>query len=327
MRTLGKTGIAAPRIGLGCVTFGREIGERAAFAVMDYAVERGINLFDTAEAYGAGQARAYRRTYLGIDDQRESGSEMHSSEKIIGRWLRSNGARGKIVLVTKMTSNFSRAHVREALAQSLERLQTDSVDAYLFHAFDPETPVEESLAAIDEAVASGGARAAGCSNYTAAQLHEALAASRRLGLRRFEVTEPVYNLLAREIESDLLPFCGEQKIGVLGYSPLGAGFLAGKYTQNRSALPKGTRFDVIPGHADVYFSDRNFRIVKELHRMAARIGLPAVRLAMAWALRRPEITTVLVGARTTAHLDNALAAAETELRPEWLEEIDRWGAA
>jgi len=260
-RALGRTGLSAPRIGLGCVTFGREIDEDASFAIMDYAVEHGVTLFDTAEAYGGGQAREYRKSALGMDDTREVSGELHSSEKVIGRWLRARGCRTNITLVTKVTTNYTRGHVREALDASLERLETDFVDVYLFHQFDAKSPVDEAVAALDEMVASGKARAGGVSNYNSQQLHAALDASRRLGLRRVEVTQPPYSLAAREIESDLLPLCEREQIGVLGYSPLGAGFLTGKYTPDRNAFPKGSRFEVIPGHADVYFSERNFRMV------------------------------------------------------------------
>jgi len=286
------------RIGLGCATFGREITEAESFAVMDHAVKRGIRLFDTAEAYSAGL-----------------------SEQIVGRWVRSRGARGEIVLLTKVTRNFTREHVREALAASLERLQTVAVDLYLCHSFDPATPPEETCEAMNDAVRSGFARAIGCSNYTGAQLEAALATSESRGHARFEVVENAYNLVSREIESDLLPITTPRQIRVLGYSPLAAGFLMGKYSPDRAQIPKGTRFDVVPGHADVYFSDRNFRTVERLKDLAGRAGLPVERLAMAWAFQNPAVDTVLVGARSTTHLDNAFQALETELRREWLAEM------
>lgn len=324
LRELGRSGVKAGRLGLGCATFGREISEADAFAIMDHAVALGIRLFDTAEAYGGGQARLYRKKELGADDEREVSGEMHSSEKIVGRWMKSRGSRRDIVLLTKVTSNFTREHVRQALAASLERLQTDSVDLYLYHSFDPDSPVEEACAAMDEAVRSGWARAGGCSNYSGPQLEAALAASGSLGVARFEVTECPYNLVAREIETDLLPVTEQQRVGVLAYSPLAAGFLTGKYSPDRAAVPKGTRFDVIPGHADVYFRDRNFRYVERLRQLAARTGLAPERLAMAWALQNPGVDTVLVGARTEAHLDNAVAAAATDFPAAWMEEIGQW---
>src|ERR1700733_11385108 len=138
-RLLGTWGLAASRLGLGCVTFGREVDDSAAFEIMDYAFEHGIRLFDPEEAYGGGQARAYRREAYGVDDEREVSGEWHSSEKIVGRWLLSRGVREQLVLVTKVTTNFTEAHLFDALSESLSRLQTDCVDVYLLHGFDSKT--------------------------------------------------------------------------------------------------------------------------------------------------------------------------------------------
>lgn len=323
-RELGRSGLRCGRVGLGCATFGREIDEAQAFRIMDQALERGITLFDTAEAYGGGQARLYRKNQFGVEDEREVSGEMHSSEKIIGRWLRARNARKHIVLLTKVTVDFRPEHVRTALAASLERLQTDVIDLYLYHQFDAKTPLAEAAAAADEGVRGGLVRAAGCSNYSGAQLEAALNESRSRELARFEVIESNYNLAVRDIESDLLPLTRRESVGVLSYSPLGAGFLTGKYTPDRGAFPKGTRFDVIPGHADVYFNERNFRVVENLRELAERTGIPAERLAMAWVFQNAGIDVVLVGARTAAHLDNAIAAVETACDPAWLSEMNSW---
>ena len=323
-RELGKSGLRCGRIGLGCATFGREIGEEQAFQIMDYAVEQGITLFDTAEAYGGGQARAYRKNQFGVADEREVSGEMHSSEKIIGRWLRSRGARDRVVLLTKVTTDFRPEHVRAALAASLERLQTDVIDLYLYHQFDAKTPLAEAADAAAEGVSLGLVRAAGCSNYPAEQLAAALQESRARGLARFEVIQSNYNLAVRDIESAVLPLTRREAVGVVSYSPLGAGFLTGKYTSDRGAFPKGTRFDVIPGHADVYFGERNFRVVENLRALADRTGIPAVRLAMAWVFQNEGIDVVLVGARTISHLDNAMVALETALDLGWVTEMNSW---
>jgi aryl-alcohol dehydrogenase-like predicted oxidoreductase len=323
-RPIGRSGIQVSRIGLGCGTFGREIDDEMSLAIMDRAFELGIRLFDTAEAYGGGQSREYRRQVYGVDDQREVSGEMHSSEKIMGRWLRSRGVRDDVVLVTKKLRNFERASVRQALAESLERLQTDRVDVYLYHQFDASTPPEEAVAAMHEVVESGLARAGGCSNYNAAQLRQALVISRSNGLRRFEAIENNYNLAVPDIAEDMLPLCRQEEIGVFTYSPLGAGFLTGKYTPDRTNFPAGSRFHVVPGHADVYFSDRNFRVVERLHQFAARVRLPAHRLAMAWVFQNPDVANVLVGARKMEHLDNAVEALAMELPKAWLEEMNSW---
>ena len=284
-----------PRIGLGCVTFGREIDEAASFAIMDHAVERGITLFDTAEAYGQG-----------------------ASERVVGRWMESRSTRDRILLVTKVLTNHKAQHVREALDASLERLRTDTVDIYMFHSCDRNTPFEESGTAIAEAVASGKARLAGCSNYSADQLR---AASR---FARFTTTQCNYNLCVRDAEAGLFELCRDEGIHILTYSPLGAGFLAGKYSP-KGVFPAGTRFDIIPGHADIYFSERNFTIASRLQAMSARLGIPVVKLAMAWVFRNPLVGTVLVGARSTAHLDNALDAAAMPFAAEWATEMESWG--
>jgi aryl-alcohol dehydrogenase-like predicted oxidoreductase len=209
---------------------------------------------------------------------------------------------------------------------SLERLQTDHLDVYLFHSFDTNTPLEEALTAMHEVQESGLVRCTGCSNFTGHQLRESLDLSQRLGLHRFEVTEAACSLAAREAETDLLPLCRQEDIGFLGYSPLGAGFLSGKYNGDRTALPQGSRFHVIPAHADVYFKDSNFRVVDLLHKTAAQLGVPALELAIAWVLAHRAVTTVLCGARNKAHIDNALAAAQLTLPGEWPPELASAGA-
>lgn len=323
-RKLGTTDLAVSRIGLGCVTFGREIDEAASFAVMDYALAHGVTLFDTAEAYGGGQARAYRRDIFGIDDIRETSGEFHSSEKIIGRWLKARGCRDRIVLQTKVATDSSRAHIAAALDASLQRLQTDYVNLYLFHSYDAETPLEEALEAMTAVVRSGKVRVAGCSNFSAPQLQASLDIGREMDLTRLAVIQPNYSLVCREIEVDLLPVCRREQIAVITYSPLGAGFLSGKYSPDRSTLPKGSRFDVIEGHADVYFSDRNFMVVERLRTKAATLGVPMVQLALGWVLQHPDVTSVLIGARTTEHIDNALGALEMQFADTLYQDMNAW---
>jgi aryl-alcohol dehydrogenase-like predicted oxidoreductase len=315
-RRIGNTAFCTPKIALGGVTFGREIDERESFRLLDYAVDSGIILIDTAEAYGGGQARQYRRDVLHIDDERETSGEMHSSEKIIGRWLRATGARDRIVLQTK-TLLHGRAEVANAIQRSLERLQTDRIDLYLLHRFNVDVPLEETMEPITEAIRDGRIGAAGCSNATAAQLRSALAIS-----PRFEVTQPPYSLVDREIEAEFLPLCKEENIGVIGYSPLGAGYLTGKY---EGAIPKGSRFDVIPAHAGIYFSERNSGIVRRLRALSERVGVPMPGLAMAWALRNPDLTAVLIGARHVGHIDNALDALALDAPEDWFSEMSSWG--
>jgi aryl-alcohol dehydrogenase-like predicted oxidoreductase len=245
---------------------------------------------------------------------------MHSSEKIIGRWLHATGARKQVVLQTKTLAN-RREAVAEAIQGSLERLQTDRIDLYLLHKFHDDVPLEETMEPIATAMRAGAIGAAGCSNLSARQLQGALEASRKQGFPRFEVTQPMYNLVAREIEPEFLPLCRREDVGVIGYSPLGAGFLSGKY---HGSIPTGSRFDVIPGHTDLFFNERNFAVVRKLACLAERVKIPMVKLAMAWALRNPDLTAMLIGARTTDHIDNAIEALGMELPQEFFDEMDAW---
>ncbi len=308
VRTLGRSSLPVSRLGLGCANFGREITEAEAFALMDHAVARGITLFDTAEAYGAAEAQEYRRNRYGTLDKREVSDESHSSEKIIGRWLQARGTRDAITLITKIKGNYTVAHIQTAITASLERLRSDHVDVYLYHAHDASVPAEEAMAAADLVIKRHWATTVGCSNFSAAQVQAHLECSRRMGTHRFEVVESAYNLLTREIEQDVLPLAREQQLGVLGYSPLAGGFLTGKYQRGRESVQAGSRFDVMPGYADLYFTPAAFAKIATLHAFAARARVRIEQLAVAWTLRHPDVTTVLVGARSTAHLDNAIEA-------------------
>lgn len=324
-RLLGRTRIWVSRVGLGCVTFGREIDEPESFRILDMALEHGITLLDTAESYGGGQARDRRRQSLQVDDAREVSGEYHSSEKILGRWLKSRSCRDRVVLQTKISSNFTPKHVLAALDASLQRLQTNFVDLYLFHSYDPHTPLELAMEAMTAAIDSGKVRAAGCSNFSGEQLGRALQISRSRGLTRLEVVQPMYSLVAREIESDLLPLCRAEQVGVVSYSPLAAGFLSGKYSPQRASIPKGSRFDISPSHADRYFTPSNFRSLERLRRVAGARRVAMAQMALAWVLRNPEITSVLIGATSPAHVKNAIASLDLERFRETWEQLSESG--
>ena len=173
-RTLGRTSLITGRIGLGCVTFGREIDEAETFRILDHALERGINLLDTSEAYGGGQSRMSRRNLTGVDEAREATSEFHSSELILGRWLASRGCRDSVIVQTKVTPPLSRQRVLDSIDASLSRLGVDCIDLFMFHAFDAQTPMAQGLEALSIAQKAGKIRFAGCSNFSARQLREAL---------------------------------------------------------------------------------------------------------------------------------------------------------
>jgi aryl-alcohol dehydrogenase-like predicted oxidoreductase len=285
-RSLGRSGLLVSAIGIGGATFGREIDEPASFAVLDRAVGRGITLIDTAEAYGAGR-----------------------SEELIGRWLAGRGLRNQLTLATKVSGSLTAERVRGSCEASLRRLGVDYVDLFQLHRWDPEVPLDETLGAMNELLRAGKARAIGCSNYAAWQLAKALWRQDAGAMARFESTQPVYNLADRRIEQELLPLCADQGLGVISYSPLGAGFLTGKYRRGGD-VPPGTRFDIVPAHQELYFTPSRFRVMEGLRAIASGAGLPMAHTALAWVLGRPGVTSVLIGARDPAQVDQGLAAAE-----------------
>ena len=325
-KRVGRSQIRISALGLGTVTFGREIDEETSIRIMDYALEKGVTFFDTAEAYGGGQARATRRDTMGVDDVRETTGEMSSSERIIGSWMRSRGCRDQVTICTKISGGHGKPEeIERALAASLDRLGTDHVEIYKMHSPDESTPIDETLDVLTAQVRAGRVGAIGGANYEAAQMREVLDTAAAKGYERFEITQPNYNLAVIEAEDELFPLCIDETVAVTSYSPLGAGFLSGKYTPDRSNVPERTRMDVAPGHIDVYYSDRSFRIIDSLRAKSDETGIPMVRLAMAWAMTHPAVTAVLVGARTTSHLDNALEAYEMGLSPELRAEMSAWG--
>src|SRR5258706_4772602 len=259
-RILGHSDLRVSAIGLGGATFGREIDEPAAFAVLDRALECGITLFDTAEAYSSGR-----------------------SEEILGRWIASRGVRDQIVLATKVALPLDRARVIASAEASLRRLQVETIDLFQLHSWDPKTPLEETLDALDMLIHAGTIRYAGCSNFAAWQAIKALWRQDIHGWARLESVQPVYNLALREAERELLPLCADQQLGVITYSPLGAGFLTGKYHQG-GPLPAGTRFEIVPGHQDIYFNDASFGAMERLRARAAELGVPMAQLGLAWVL-------------------------------------------
>ena len=324
-RSLGRSDVTVSPIGLGTGNWGREIDEDASWRVMDYAVEHGITFFDSGEVYGGGQSHATRKRLYGSDDVREKSTEMSSSEKIIGRWMRARGCRDEITLCTKVGTGNDPENIGKALTASLERLGVDSVDMYKLHSPD-DTPIAETLVAMSEEVAAGRTRAIGCSNFSAEQLDEALEASAANGQSRFDVIQPPYSLALPDADEDIFPICEREQVAVTSYSPLGAGFLTGKYTPDRSRFPEGSRYHIVPAHADIYFSDRNFRVIELLREQAERSQTSMVRLSLAWAMRHPAVTSILVGARNSDHIDNALAALDIAISDDLWTQMRNWPA-
>jgi aryl-alcohol dehydrogenase-like predicted oxidoreductase len=293
-RQLGNTDLSVSSIGMGCVTFGREIDRDPSFVVLDRALDHGITLFDTAEAYGQG-----------------------ASESVLGEWIADRGVRDRIVLASKVSGVLTKDRVINSVDESLQRLRTDRIDLFQLHVWDNDTPLDQTLEALNGLVESGKVRAVGCSNWLAWQLAKSLLLCQGSGLQSIQSVQPPYNLVQREIEADLLPLCADQQVGVISYSPLAAGFLTGKYGRG-TAVPKGTRFDVIPGHQPLYFTERGYSVLDRLERAAQQSGHSMIQLALAWTLNQPHVTSMLIGARNTSQVDQAFEAEQLKLDDELL---------
>jgi 1-deoxyxylulose-5-phosphate synthase len=321
---LGRTGLAVSRLCLGTMTFGLQCDEDASRAILDRAAAGGITFLDTADVYPVG-----------------GGFEtVGRTEEIVGRWLESR--RHDFVVATKCGGAMSerrwdrgasRKHIMDAVDGSLRRLRTDYVDLYQLHHPDPETPIDESLRALDDVVRAGKARYVGCSNFPAYQVARTLGRSEVLGVARFDSAQPRYNLLFRQIERDLLPLCREEGIGVIPYNPLAGGLLSGKHRRASGPTP-GTRFtlgNAAERYQDRYWHEREFDTVEALRPLAAEAGLSLASLALAWVLAEPAITAPIVGASRPDQLDDAVAATEKPLDAALKARLDqitreyRWG--
>ena len=304
-RRLGSTGLKISRLGLGCGNFGG-IGsasaffgmgesEPQAFELMDRAFDAGINLFDTADAYGGGRSEAY-----------------------IGRWLKTKGSavRQHVLLSSKVFNpvgpgpndrGLSRRHILRQVDESLGRLGTDRLDMYLIHEPDPETPLEETLVALDDLVRAGKVLYVGASNIEAWRLARGLWASDVRGLARFECVQNSYSLLDRTPEREMFPLCADQHVGFTAFSPLAGGWLTGKYRAARP-YPEGSRMTLRPESYQHLERDEIFRALAALEEEARTRGVPMGALALAWVLHHPRVDAAIIGPRSPAHLDAMLAA-------------------
>jgi aryl-alcohol dehydrogenase-like predicted oxidoreductase len=310
---MGRTGLKVSEICLGTMTFGRQCDEAQSFAIMDTAFEAGVDFFDTADVYPVGG---------GLET-------VGRTEEIVGKWLK--GRREKIVLATKCWGamgrganerGLSRKHICTAVEQSLRRLQTDYIDLYQVHAPDPETPLDETLRALDDLVRQGKVRYIGCSNFQAWLLASALWTSDKLGLARFDCVQPRYNLLFREIENELLPLCRQYGVGVIPYNPLAGGFLTGKY-QPTAEPSADTRFG-LSGRAGLiyrqrYWQEAQFAAVAHLQEFFTSRNKSLTQVAIAWVLAQPGITAPIVGATSAEQLRQSLSATEMTFEAEELE--------
>jgi 1-deoxyxylulose-5-phosphate synthase len=297
------------------MTFGLQSDEATGVAVMDKAVEGGVDFFDTSDAYPLGGDLTTRGR----------------TEEIIGRWL--PGKRDRIIIATKcfaptgpapFDGGNSRKHILSAVEASLRRLGTDYIDLYQLHGYDQNTPIDETLSALDDLVHSGKVRYIGCSNFLTYQLVRAIGRSETLRLARFDSVQPRYNLLFRQIEREMLPFCAEDGVGVISYNPIAGGLLSGKH--NRSAEPpEGSRFtlgNAGPMYQQRYWHEQMFDTVEALRKLADEAGVSLVTLSVAWVLANRAITAPIIGASQPRQLDASLAAATYELDPDLKQRLD-----
>lgn len=273
------------RIGLGCVTFGREIDETAAFVLMDHASRRGVSIFDTAARYSDGL-----------------------SERIVGRWLHSRRpVANSIAVATKVYPPFTPDLISSSAAMSLERMGLDFVDVLFLHKWDESAEEPEVLRALHALVDKGVVRYLGVSNFDAPQLGRVLQLQSLLGVQRFRLIQNNHNFAVRTVDSELKALCATEGITIVSYSPLGAGFLTGKHT---AGVVPGSRFNIMPGHQSIYFTEVAAGRLAQLERIAQRTGLSSEQVALAWVFSESAITTVLVGGRDPSHLDQAFTAME-----------------
>jgi aryl-alcohol dehydrogenase-like predicted oxidoreductase len=315
-RNLGRTGLKVSRLCLGTMQFGWTTDEATAFQIMDAFVEAGGNFLDTADVY----------SYWA------EGNPGGVAESIIGRWMKERGNRDQIVLATKVRGpmgpgpndqGLSRKHIMDAVDASLRRLQTDYIDLYQAHAFDEETPIDETLRAFDDLVRMGKVRYIGASNYPAWRLMEALWSADVHGTVRYDSLQPHYNLAHRaEFEMELKAVCEKYQLGVIPYSPLAGGFLTGKYDRDR--VPPSARAEGIKSR---YFNERGWRILDAVRGVAHEVDSTPAAVALAWLLAQPLITAPIIGANSVEQLRANLAALEVQLSESqiaWLSEVSAW---
>ncbi|WP_337104347.1 aldo/keto reductase [Paenibacillus sp. YIM B09110] len=303
-RRLGNSGLKVSALGLGTNAFGKRADGDTSKRIIDLAIERGINFIDTANIY--------------------AGTE---SERLIGEAL--VGKRQQVVLATKAglvrgpgdnERGSSRYHLQTELEQSLKRLKTDYVDLYQIHTFDPETPLEETLRALEDMIRSGKVRYIGASNYYAWELMKALGISDRLGLNRFVSTQTSYSLADRTPEKELIPMCLDQGVGIIPYFPLAGGILTGKYSAADKA-PEGSRGQTDPSFGR-FITEQTLALSDQVAALGEQAGISPGIMSLAWLMNRPAVSTVIVGATREQQLEDNLLSAELQLDAGLMNELD-----
>lgn len=304
-KKVGGSGLKVSEIALGTMTYGNQVNEADAINIINMAFEKGVNYFDTANGYAGGR-----------------------SEEIVGKTLKDK--RQKVIIATKVfspqgtgpnDSGLSRGHIIRAIDGSLRRLNTDYIDIYYAHAPDYSTPIEETLRTFDDLVRLGKVRYAACSNFRAWQLEKALWTSNQHNSIRFECIQSPYNLITRDIEYELLPCCVSEGIGVMVYNPLAGGLLTGKHNPDKEPAPD-TRFGREKGYYQRYWSPVNFTAVDHLKKIADAHDRSMTQFSLAWIMNNPIITSVIVGASSTKHLEENMGATELKLTEEELKACD-----
>lgn len=300
---LGKTGVQVSELCFGTMSFGGPADRETSRAMFERCREAGINFFDTADMYNNGL-----------------------SEEILGECI--SDCRDEVVLTTKVYNKvgadinkqgLSRRHIQEGIEASLKRLDTDYVDLYFCHQFDSRTAIEETLRAMDDLVRQGKILYPAVSNWAAWQIEKALGISREKNLSRFECIQPMYNLVKRQVEVEILPMAQEENLGVIPYSPLGGGLLTGKYGVDKK--PEKGRIVNNDMYSQRYGEDIYFKIADRFVEHARKQGVSPVSLAVVWVKSHPAVTAPIIGARNVEQLEDSLAAAEIDMTSEWRKEI------
>jgi aryl-alcohol dehydrogenase-like predicted oxidoreductase len=309
---LGQTGLKVSRLCLGCMTYGSPkwrpwiLDEEASLPFFKAAIEAGINFFDTADVYSLGE-----------------------SERVTGKALKEYAKRHEVVIATKVFSpmgddannrGLSRKHIFDSIDRSLHRLGVDHIDLYQIHRFDPDTPVEETLEALNDVVRAGKARYIGASSMYAWQFMKMLSVSRANNWTPFVSMQPQYNLVYREEEREMLPLCADQGVGVIPWSPLARGFLAGGRARPGEGDTERARTDEFAPR--LYYREPDYAVVDALRSIAEARGVPNMQVALAWVLRNPAVTSPIIGTSKSHHLADAVAALSLTLTDEEVKALE-----
>lgn len=304
-RHLGASGLEVSVTGIGTNNFGGRLDEKQSAAVVHAALDYDINLFDTANIYTHGV-----------------------SEEHLGKALK--GRRVGALVATKFGMQWeegphgkggSRKHIMDSLEGSLKRLGTDYIDLYQIHRQDPETPVDETLRALDDAIRDGKVRYIGCSNFDAWRIADAMWQSEHYGLARFVSAQPEYSMVVRDVEEEIMPACEQYGLGILPYFPLAHGLLTGKYKRGQD-VPEGTRLALTPAAQDRRLTDENFDVLDRLQAFVDARSKTLVELAFAWLLGHGAVSSVIAGASNPEQVAQNAAAADWELTAEEMSELD-----